>query len=493
MVRKVALAYFCFVLKILWNILILSFTVQYGSGRVLLHPIPTADPNDPLNWSGPRKTFSIGLVLLYVVLTFVQLDIGVIAFGQYQSELGFDINTLNSGQAMGYAGLGLSSIIFIPLMNKYGRRPVYIASLVLQVGACVWLALTKTTLDMLLSNLLAGLGGGICETIVQMTIADIFFVHQHAAMNAYYLFCTTIGSALGPVAAGYVIESQGWRWIWWWCVILIAANLVLVLCLFEESKYTPMLTGQSLSNQPQVDVCEDDAMPDEKKKDLNADDALQRSITNNHRYIDPSIPIKSYRERMALVSPTDEHVFRNLHDPFVILVTFPAVAFTAITFGSLLAVFALVASVQATYLFLPPYNFTAVGVGLINLSSFISAIPAAFIGGWLDDWLIVWLSKRNGGLYEPEMRLWLSLPCIILTPAGVLMVGLGFAYVRCLRGHKSRCALYWLTCLSAGCRLAPYCCWVRLAQLLPQRLRQHCAFLHHGLLSRCKLSCGRLK
>ncbi|KAM3548030.1 hypothetical protein ARSEF4850_009654 [Beauveria asiatica] len=344
----------------------------------------------------PRKTFSIGLVLLYVTLTFIQLDIGVIAFGQYQSELGFDINTLNSGQAMGYAGLGLSSILFVPLMNN---------------------------------NLMAGFGGGICETIVQITIVDIFFVHQHAAMNSYYLFFTTIGSTLGPVAAGYVIESQGWRWIWWWCVILIGANLVLVLFLFEESKYTPMLNGEALANQPPLgNDHEEDILPDGKKKGLDAGDALQRSITNNNCHVDGTIPIRTYRERMALISPTDEHVFRKLLDAFVILVTFPAVAFTAITFGSLLALFALVMSVQATYLFLPPYNFTAIGVGLINLSGFISAIPAAFIGGWLDDWLIMSLSKRNGGLYEPEMRLWLSLPCIILTPASVLMVGLGFAY-----------------------------------------------------------------
>ncbi|KAM0666082.1 hypothetical protein ACQRIU_003937 [Beauveria bassiana] len=403
--------------------------LQHGSGRVLLHPIPTTDPNDPLNWSGPRKAFSIGLVLLYVTLTFVQLDIGVIAFGQYQIELGFDINTLNSGQAMGYAGLGLSSILFIPLMNKYGRRPIYIISLVLQVSACVWLAMTRTKADMLLSNLLAGFGGGICETIVQITIADIFFVHQHAAMNSYYLFSTTIGSTLGPVAAGYVIESQGWRWIWWWCVILIGANLVLVLFLFEESKYTPKLNGETLANQPPLgNDHEEDVLPDAKKKSLDADDALQRSITNNHGHIDGNIPIKTYRERMALLSPTDEHVFGKLLDAFVILVTFPAVAFAAITFGSLLALFALVMSVQATYLFLPPYNFTAIGVGLINLSGFISAIPAAFVGGWLDDRLILSLSKRNGGLYEPEMRLWLSLPCIILTPASVLMVGLGFSY-----------------------------------------------------------------
>jgi hypothetical protein len=33
------------------------------------------------------------------------------------------------------------------------------------------------------SNLLSGLGGAVSETIAQITIADMFFVHHHAAMN----------------------------------------------------------------------------------------------------------------------------------------------------------------------------------------------------------------------------------------------------------------------------------------------------------------------
>lgn len=364
------------------------------------------------------------LVLVYVMLTFTQLDIGVVAFGQYQAELGFHINDLNRGQAFGFAGLGCGSIIFIPLMNKYGRRPMYILSLALQLGACVWLGLTKTTVDLFLSNGLAGLGGAICETIVQVTISDIFFVHQHASMNAYYLLFTSVGSSLGPVAAGYVIESQGWQWMWWWCVILIGANLVLVFFVFEESKYVPQIQGEPTA---QLDEDENGPMSDEKQK-YGIEHTLACSLT--HRSVNSSIPMKSYWERMTLLTTTDEPILRNIHDPFAVLMTFPAVAFAAITFGSFLALFSLLVSVQATYLVLPPYSFTAAGVGLMSLSGFIACIPAVFVGGWLDDWLIVWLSKRNGGLYEPEMRLWLALPCTIITPASVLMVGLGLAHVR---------------------------------------------------------------
>lgn len=391
---------------------------MHNSDRVCLHPVPSDDPDDPLNWSTWRKTINMSLVLVYVMLTFTQLDIGVVAFEQYQDELGFSIDDLNRGQALGFAGLGCGSIIFVPLMSKYGRRPIYILSLAIQIGACVWLSLTKTTADLLLSNALAGLGGAVCETIVQVTISDIFFVHQHASMNAYYLFFTAVGSCLGPVAASYVINSQGWRWIWTWCVIFIGVNLLLVILFFEESKYVPLIQGERIGTN---------SVSLEKSKAAKDQDTLQRSIT--HRSVNKAIPMKPYRERMALLTTTEEPIFRNIHDPFVILVTFPAVAFAAITFGSLLALFALIVSVQATYLFLPPYNFTAAGVGLMNISGLVSSIPAVFVGGWLDDWLIIWLSKRNGGLYEPEMRLWLALPCAIITPASVLMVGLGLANV----------------------------------------------------------------
>ncbi|KAK3192813.1 hypothetical protein K4F52_001170 [Lecanicillium sp. MT-2017a] len=335
---------------------------QLSGNSLILHPIPTADPNDPLNWSFWRKTVNISLVMLYVTLTFTQLDIGLVAYEQYLDELGFSVNDLNGANALGYAGLGFGSVFFIPLMHKYGRRPVYIASLTLQVGACIWLALTKTKADLWVGNALAGLGGAVCETIVQVTIADIFFVHQHASLNAYYLFFTSVGASLAPVAAGYVVESQGWRWIWWWSVILIAANLVLVIFLFEESKYVVIMDGQDDSN-PQGSHHDEAA---EEMDPAKVDDVVVQ--TRSHRHINSRIPAKSYLQRMALLTTTDGPVFGHILDPFVVLATFPAVTFAAITFGSLLALFALLAAVQAIYLLEPPYNFSAIGVGLMNLA-----------------------------------------------------------------------------------------------------------------------------
>ncbi|KAM3484965.1 hypothetical protein MY8738_001648 [Beauveria namnaoensis] len=409
--------------------------LQSASENVILHPTPSSDPNDPLNWTPKRKTVNFTLVCFYVFLTFVQLDVGFTSWDQYQAELGFSVDFLNATAAINYAGLAVGCVFLVPLVHKYGRRPMYIFSTVLQLLSCVWLGATRTRGDMIGSNLLSGISGAISETIVQITIADLFFVHHHGAMNGWYLFATFTGAYLGPVASGYIVNSQGWRWVWWWCVILFAVNLVLIIFFFDESKYISIIQGQpdprstsaTGSNKPgNVQVVGDQLGKIESGVKTIDSTAKQMEPINAH--IDPTIPLKTRRQRLAMVTKTDGSIVKDFYHPLVLLFSFPAIAFIALTYGSLLAWFAVTTSVQATYLFGPPYNFTAAGVGLMNLAPFIGTIPAIWVGGYLNDKSILWLARRNGGVYEPEMRLWMSIPMAFVTPAGILMFGLGLYY-----------------------------------------------------------------
>jgi len=138
---------------------------------------------------------------------------------------------------------------------------------------------------------------------------------------------------------------------------------------------------------------------------------------------------KTYKQRMALYTPTDASILQHLYQPLVILTTFPAVAYTAITFGTVLACFAILTTVQAIYLIEPPYNFSPSGVGLFNLPPFIGCFIGFFVGGWLNDKSIMWLANRNQGIYEPEQRLWMAIPVSIFIPAGMLIFGIGLANV----------------------------------------------------------------
>jgi MFS family permease len=342
-----------------------------------------------------------------------------------QEELGFSVDILNAEAAVNYGGLAVGCIFFMPLVHKYGRRPIYIFSVALQFASCIWQAQTYSVGDLMGSGLISGIGGAISETIVQMTIADMFFVHQHATMNGWYVIVQSAGAFLGPVASGYIVVAQGWRWMWWWCVIFFGVTLVCVVFLFEESKYIPVLN--SVDATPALRSAADSSKnikDDDFDNSMNPDETIASRVPTNN-----PIKPKTYFQRMALITTTDDAIWPHFYQPIVALFTFPAVSYAAITYGSTLSWFAIMTSLQASYMIIPPYNFDAVGVGLMNVAPFIGAVLGFPFGGHLSDKSILWLSKRNGGVYEPEMRLWLALPIAVISPVGILMFGLGLAYV----------------------------------------------------------------
>jgi hypothetical protein len=69
----------------------------------------------------------------------------------------------------------------------------------------------------------------------------------------------------------------------------------------------------------------------------------------------------------------------------------------------------------------------------LNIPPAIGNILGTIWGGPIVDWYIVKLSQKNGGIYEPEMRLALFPLPGILMPIGVFMFGLSTAKV-CFSG-----------------------------------------------------------
>jgi MFS family permease len=56
------------------------------------------------------------------------------------------------------------------------------------------------------------------------------------AMALFALFLSA-GSQIGPLVAGYLTESNGWRWFFILCSILIAVNLVTTILFLPETTF----------------------------------------------------------------------------------------------------------------------------------------------------------------------------------------------------------------------------------------------------------------
>jgi hypothetical protein len=146
--------------------------------------------------------------------------------------------------------------------------------------------------------------------------------------------------------------------------------------------------------------------------------------------VDVGIRRKTYLQRMTEITsaPGDwRHFAKHSYQPFIVLLTFPAVTYTAITYGALLCWFSVIVNVYSIYFTLPPYNFGPSQIGLMNLPPFIGGIFGSLYGGLVTDYLAVRLSRRNNGVFEPEMRLWVALPAIVLLPASIILFGVSTA------------------------------------------------------------------
>lgn len=251
-------------------------------------------------------------------------------------------------------------------------------------------------------------------------------------MNAVYLGFVNIGVYLAPVCAGYSAVKQGWPWIYWWCAIFLGVNFLLFVFFYEETKYV-MTFGVIHGTEPvSQETTEPSVLAGEKDSEALDVAVDQSSPEPQHsRTINHNIPMNSWRKRFALTTTTPgtlSEFLRHFYQPIMML-GIPAVFYVSLQYGACLSWVSVIATTESDAFSTDPYNFTTIGIGNLNLPPFVGAIFAAFYSGPLSDWLIIRLAKRNGGVYEPEMRLYLTIFPALIGPLGLFVYGFSVAAV----------------------------------------------------------------
>ncbi|KAH6974177.1 serine/threonine kinase 16 [Ilyonectria sp. MPI-CAGE-AT-0026] len=412
---------------------------------IILQPRPSEDPNDPLNWPNWRKYVNFGLVGFYVLMVSEFINSATPTWGPMHEELGFSYQTLNDSYAIGCAFLAIGALVLIPFALKFGRRPLYIFSTLVQCGVSIWSAKMQTVADLMLVNVLCTAFGALAEVIVQMTIADVFFVHQRGKLNSLYIWLWQVSVSLGPLIAGFITRGQGWRWVWWWNALFFGVFFFVVTFCYEETKYCTPSSFPEFPPGPSLDtedakhskaISHGEIDPATKSNKGDATVAPTRTIEEGPRYdiydirINPNIPKKTYWERLALTTPSPsgggiKPFLCHMYQPLILLATVPAIAYTALVYGILIALQDVMSTTFSIFMTQPPYNFTPDQIGLMSLPKLIGVTIGSLLAGPISDKMIIYLSRRNSGIFEPETRLWSVIPFLPFIPAGALMFGIG--------------------------------------------------------------------
>jgi hypothetical protein len=131
--------------------------------------------------------------------------------------------------------------------------------------------------------------------------------------------------------------------------------------------------------------------------------------------------LKVYRGRV-----TNRNWFKAFLQPFPLFV-FPAVMYSNIVNGAFITWMVISGIISFQVLLYPPYNLQPDTLAYIGLPASAMGLISAIGSGFLNDWMIVKLSKKNKGVYEPEFRLLAMIPATLLTTIGFYLLGPAYA------------------------------------------------------------------
>ncbi|KAI3393415.1 hypothetical protein diail_4283 [Diaporthe ilicicola] len=122
------------------------------------------------------------------------------------------------------------------MADQAGRRPVYVLMFTLLIAANVGIALQNSYAALFVLRMLQSAGSSGLTSIAYGVIADITVAGERGGFVGGMLVATDFAVSLGPVIGGVIAQEIGWRWIFWFLVILTGSHFLIVLLFLPETQ-----------------------------------------------------------------------------------------------------------------------------------------------------------------------------------------------------------------------------------------------------------------
>lgn len=124
-----------------------------------------------------------------------------------------------------------------PLSDRHGRRPVYICCLTILILSSIGMALCPTNHFWLLLFLRCFQSGGSASTIAlgAGVIGDISTSRERGGYFGMFNLGPMLAPCIAPAMGGALSQGLGWRSIFWCIVIMVAVCLVLIALFLPET------------------------------------------------------------------------------------------------------------------------------------------------------------------------------------------------------------------------------------------------------------------
>jgi len=368
-----------------------------------IKPVPqaTTSPNDPLNWSQSKKFVLLLIVSIGCALAGIEGTFLAVATLPITEELGITITQTESFTSYPFLAIAVGCVLSATLSRTLGKRPVYLASAALGLAATAWNSRASSFSSFMGARIIYGLAAGTAEALPFATVGDMYFVHQRGRAMSFFSFMALGCTQIAPVLGGFLTDTYGWRSQYYVLTAFRGALLILIFLLVPETHF-----DRSTKSVSQVE---------------SGDEYYDKADTGSPLPHDPeAVPSVDGKKRTYIqqLKPYYRiHSGANIWQAAVRYFTvglYPIIWYAFIPCGTYLAWYLGINVTLAQIFASPPIGFTPTQLGFINTFGLPGALLAEVNLHLFADSSCRWLTRRNNDIYEPEFRLFMMIPAIIV-------------------------------------------------------------------------------
>ncbi|EJF55857.1 MFS general substrate transporter [Dichomitus squalens LYAD-421 SS1] len=199
------------------------------------------DPDNPKTWSRLYRWYiTMASALLLLNATFASsAPEGIVT--QLIEEFGFGTEVATLTIAIFIAGYCVGPLMWGPLSEEYGRKPIFIFSFIFYTGFQVGCALSQNTASIIIFRLLSGIFAAAPLANSGAVIADIWDADTRGKAMAMFSLAPFAGPSIGPTVSGFMsVAGVSWRWVFWLLTMFAGACIAIIVFTIPET-YTPIL------------------------------------------------------------------------------------------------------------------------------------------------------------------------------------------------------------------------------------------------------------
>ncbi|KAH7923829.1 MFS general substrate transporter [Leucogyrophana mollusca] len=386
---------------------------------------------DPRKWGRARKNVTLWIVSGSAMVSGLATNIQNPANAQIEQDLHASSGQISWTLAAFIIIQGNFPLIWSAVSEIKGRKLVYvIAAILFLIGSTV--VATAQSIQLAIGmRALQAVGSSAAMSISAATLADMYDSHERGTKMGIFYAAPLLGPAVGPLLGGGLAQAFNWRADFYLLVILDAIILMAFLFLFKDTfrrersltyqiALRRRLKEQELSrlkgaSDTTMAACSAEKHEAVERGESKASHTNSRDIEAN---VEVSLPAQGLPE--VKLSLTDVNPLPPLLKILQRKNNVAVLCSSALIFGFSYTIVYTCARTLAN-----SYHYDALQTGLVLLSFGIGNIMGSIFGGRWSDRELARLKDRNGGKWNPEMRLESTKLAMLWLPPSVL----GYAWV----------------------------------------------------------------